>query len=752
MVIPGILFDPKEESTPAETETRGGIAGIAPWKKVLVRAMGGVVSIHLPRTFLRFGVFLAPLTAFSLASDAQNPVGEVSLAVGPRSGLEITKQGETWTIRTTGGNPHFWTGEIPGTVSRETHPILAFEYFSTEPISNLRVRLPLEEKGIQMSTGTVPLSEAWRQFGIDLRLGHQPFVSGKGQRFALILGTIPGHEFQLRNLRLRPANAAEQKSAEERSRIRKQREGDAKVYLGYLEQAFPLEIEAITIQEDQVRIQGGFEKGKANEIVSVGAIEVPLFQASHRMPKPDPNRIEAVGPREGSRFEFTLNRHDGQRDRATSRWRVLGRDQEGEWKFLSEARYADRVETGVTRDLEKRTAEGIKGLGGIPALDPDHEIFELGIGHATVNMVLNGVLSSQPKPRWEPWVFEGKKWYLNRGLLNRLDRNVRLLSDRGIVVSAILLVGNGRDEDGRPHSKMVHPEALPAGKFAMPNLAEPEGAHAYRAVIHLLTERYTRESAEHGRVSNWIIHNEIDQSGTWTTMGDQPLARYLETYVRSARLVHHSARRFDPHARIFMSLTHHWTKLSGGPQTFVVRDLVELFARAAKREGDFAWGLAYHPYPESLRKPRTWEDEVTFDFETPYITPRNIEVLPRFLDQPRFHFEGQPRAILFSEQGINAPSLSSEDQALQAAGIVYVMLRARQLPGVEAFHYHAYRDAPEAEGGLLLGLTNREHGRKQAWEVYRALGTEREAEAFRFAWPLLGVEGPEALVVDLKGE
>jgi len=27
------------------------------------------------------------------------------------------------------------------------------------------------------------------------------------------------------------------------------------------------------------------------------------------------------------------------------------------------------------------------------------------------------------------------------------------------------------------------------------------------------------------------------------------------------------------------------------------------------------------------------------------------------------------------------------------------------------------------------------------WDVYAAIGTEREAEATRFAWPLIGVDG-----------
>jgi hypothetical protein len=289
---------------------------------------------------------------------------------------------------------------------------------------------------------------------------------------------------------------------------------------------------------------------------------------------------------------------------------------------------------------------------------------------------------------------------------------------------------------------MVHPEALPEGTFAMPDLGE-----AYRAVIHLLTERYTRENGEFGRISNWILHNEVNQAGTWTNMGEQPLPRYVETYLHSCRMVYLSARRFDPHARVFISLTHHWTKLSAGPQTYVVRDLLDLFAEAARVEGDFEWGVAYHPYPEPMRQPDVWNNQISYDFGAEYITPKNIEVLAAYLAQPQFFYEGKPRGILLSEQGINARSLSPEDQRLQAAGIVYTMSRVRQIPAIEAYHYHAYRDSPEAEGGLLLGLTNRDSGHKLAWDVYAAFDTDREKAAFAFAWPIIGVPGPEALTI-----
>jgi hypothetical protein len=73
---------------------------------------------------------------------------------------------------------------------------------------------------------------------------------------------------------------------------------------------------------------------------------------------------------------------------------------------------------------------------------------------------------------------------------------------------------------------------------------------------------------------------------------------YMDHYLRSMRLVHNVSRRHDPHARVFISLTHHWnTPADPMWKSYSNLDLVNRLAESSRIEGDFAWGLAYHPYP-----------------------------------------------------------------------------------------------------------------------------------------------------------
>jgi len=491
-----------------------------------------------------------------------------------------------------------------------------------------------------------------------------------------------------------------------RDEVRELREADAEAALSHLRAEFTAEIRDVTVAKETVRVSGQADDARRLR-------ELLIHEPSHRS---DP----AEGVVEVLKGEFVLElpRFVKGRDRALSRWRL----ERADGAPASPARWYDATAPGVAGSLPKLTAPHQKGLGGIPPIpQPDHVLFELGIRHATINLVLSSLVSDTLKPGFEAFTVDGRDWFANAPALRHLETTVRHLHAKEVLVSAILLVPN---QAGR---QMTHPEAEPRGIYSMPNLAEAEGSAHYRAAIHLLGERFCKPDC---RIINWILHNEIDQAGVWTNMGDQPLARYLDSYLRSTRLVYHTMRLRDPHARVFISLTHHWTKPSHGPGAYTVRPLLDLFAEMAAAEGDFEWGVAYHPYPRDLRNPDTWHDtEVTGDFDTPYITPKNLEVLPAYLSRPPFLYRGEtPRAILFSEQGFNTPTLSEADQRRQVAGLIYTFRKLPSLPTVEAWHLHRYQDMPEGEGGLRLGILD-EHGhRKLGWHAYSAIGTDREGE------------------------
>lgn len=665
----------------------------------------------------------APLCLLLLASVLS--AAEIPLAHGPHRDLTLKPGPDSVLGVELGvGHPHFWTAIVPKTYDPAKQTVLALEAFAPSGFDSLVLRYRVESGDMAVAeVRQVAFSETWQPIVFDLsQLEVKPAAGHPEMRFHFALNGKPGTELQLRRIRLREPTAEEQRLAANRERLQTERAADAEAILANLRATAPAQLESVHVGAEVVTLSG--RSPGAARLIGITP-ETPSHRADPRAPA-----VAEITPDAQGRFRIDLPRvtAGAPRDRALWRWRLA--DTAGRW--LSAASWPTAYGPAVGRQLPRLSAPHQKGIGVPPLNRADHELFSLGLRHATVNIVVTALLRDIPAPGWQPWKFEGRIWFRNDRALQGHDTTLRLLAQNDILVSAILLIPNGRHPDGTPQSALVHPEAEARGIYSIPNLADEHGARFYRAALHLMAERWSQPDGP--RVSNWILHNEIDQAATWTNMGAQPLARYLETYMRSARLTHHTARLFDPHARVFVSLTHHWAKKSSGSGTYIVRDLLDLFAEMARAEGDFEWGIAYHPYPRDLRNPDAWKDEgLTHDFDTPYITPKNIAVLPAFLDQPRFHYQGKPRGILLSEQGFNTPTLSEADQRRQVAGLIYMFRQIRPLKSIEAFHLHRYHDMPEQEGGLRLGIITETGAHKLGWDAYRAIGTEREAEFGRIA-------------------
>jgi hypothetical protein len=281
----------------------------------------------------------------------------------------------------------------------------------------------------------------------------------------------------------------------------------------------------------------------------------------------------------------------------------------------------------------------------------------------------------------------------------------------------------------------------------MPNFTSADGVRAYGAALDFLARRYSGppERAVHGRIHHWILHNEVDAGWVWTNAGEKTAAQYMDLYHKSMRMAHLIARQYDPHARAFISLTHHWAK-AGEPRFYTARGQLDLLLDFSRAEGDFNWGIAHHPYPQDLFNPRVWEDDqATASMDTPKITFKNIEVLDRWVNQPRAMYLGKHRrTVHLSEQGLNSRDYSEKSLRDQAAGMAYAWKKVKNLDSIEVFHYHNWIDHP-AEGGLRIGLRKfpddpgEPLGKKPIWHVYRALATEGEDAAVDFAKKVIGI-------------
>ena len=460
-----------------------------------------------------------------------------------------------------------------------------------------------------------------------------------------------------------------------------------------------------------------------------------------------------------------VSRRDGARDRLTSAKFELFDPLTG--AAVGAPQFVTDFSPLAVREHSLKRPPGKKGLACIVDLE---DCRTLGVQHANENIDIGGLLDWQSAEPSLSFDFEGRNVGLRAAAVRRLDAAIKAKSDLGIGVVGILLnyvrrppksqtSGSGGDV---PTSPLVHPltnpETVPFGPAAF-NTSTADGFFFYRAIVAWLIERYTRPEEQFGRMTGLVVGNEVQSHWSWYHLGETTDNVVLREYMVALRVADLTARSLHRDFRIYLSMEHHWTirgEANNPRRAMRGIDLLRGLAESARKEGDFPWSVAFHPYPENLFEPRFWQDKTApLRFDAPRITFKNLEVLPAFLRQPEFLFSGQVRHIALTEQGFNCPQ-TPDGEIVQAAAYAFAMKRVEAMPEIESFIYHRHVDHPQ-EGGLRLGL--REHddaspspaamGRQRLlWSVFQKAGTSEEDAAFAFALPIVGRENWTGVVAE----
>lgn len=438
----------------------------------------------------------------------------------------------------------------------------------------------------------------------------------------------------------------------------------------------------------------------------------------------------------GGGFTVTVDRivpnREGIRyDKVFSKWAVVKVD--GDRQTLdSHARYADDVVPKKSPGaLPLRNKKGF-GAGDIDLYFSDCK--EMNVGSITMNVVLNDYI----KGEGSGYSYGGQNYSLG-AFKDYVDRVTRRAGEMDLVVSAIILC--------QTNSIFKDPENK-GGNYTMPNLTTAKAFNLYAAALEHMASTHCTQG---NRISHWIMHNEVDFANEWTNMGDQPMLRYLDRYIKSMRICYNIARQYGQNASVLGSYTHCWAKADGN---YAPKKMLEATVAYSEAEGDFRWGVAYHPYPQDLTKPSFWvnDTQATYSMTTRYITFKNLEVIDAWIKQKENFYKGKTKRVLFlSEQGTNSPSYSESDLALQAAGGAWAWKKVSKLDGIDAIQWHNWADN-KAEGGLRIGLRTFAEGSvsnltpKPVWYVWKAAGTAEEDSVFDQYKTTLGISDWDSIL------
>lgn len=653
----------------------------------------------------------------------------------------ILENDSSYTIILPAGDPYLMLLPLDEALPAE-NTVFAFEYKAENPIDKTEFFFVDAESGLNASNAQsgpgAGATDEWKHYSVRMKSSIRDFDWGRPGdclRFDIGESVVEGSAICIRNIFMRPMNAAEQAEEDAENSAAEEKEKYAQRIADYLSADYASAVTSVAVGAAEVSVSGTCS-GEGEFFLA----EIPPFADIFSMTDvPEEYRHEISS----SQFVKTLAReteyHGVRYDRLLSKWAIFRESEEGD-ELVSHARYADPDKIyDVGPGLARIELTSKKGLGGIVPDDRlGHEIRDLGLKSATINLLPMSYMSlTQGGAYTIGHEYCGRTYYFDeKRIAAELDAPLRTAAEYGMSVAAILLIQNAAQSADKELGDLLQHPDYSGTLYTMPDMTTPESVHAYAAMIDFFAERY---SCEDMRVSHWIIHNEVDGGIHWTNMGpDVPAATYMDTYLKSMRMVYNIVHQYDANAQAFISLTHGWKEPAGGGWYPVV-DILGFMNGFSDAEGDFYWAPAYHSYSSEMANPRIWEDpNVTFSMDTPNVSMKNLEVLDRWVKTEENMYKGtQMRKVWLSEAGVGSGSgIDYGDASLlsdQAAGCAYSWLKIEALEGIEGLQWHNWYD--NASEGAQLGLRKYDDAiyggePKPVWYAYKAAGTESQDSYF----------------------
>lgn len=457
-------------------------------------------------------------------------------------------------------------------------------------------------------------------------------------------------------------------------------------------------------------------------------------------------------------FSIPLN-HGTQSDRLYSSFVVAVYDGE-EYTQVSNEVYVTNPEVLAQYTEPYKTGQTKKGLLIQTTQSMIADAFELGVNHVIVNIPFSHILGSGID-----YTYDGRTYHFSSDVLAVYDDTIRRMSEKNMTVTAVLL-----NDWNSATPQLYYPgvKRQPAGtaNYYGFHVATEEGFETLKAIAAFLTERYSSLQSPYGRVSNWVIGNEINNQ-LWNYMGPMSLEQYMEEYVRAFRVFYTAIRSTSSTSRVFFSTDYNWLHEADGRLKYNAKDVLDTFNSMVLPGGPMDWELAYHPYSIPMVEPEFWNDAETGliknDASSPVVNMINLKVLTDYLQQPQFLMRsGKPRHVILSEQGFTSQSISrGETEELQAAAIAYAYYLADSNSLIDAFIMSRQVDAPsEVAASCSFGLWSCDMSkpddivptmRKQSWTVYKNIDDrKRTLETTEKYKTYIGIEKWSDVIPDFK--
>lgn len=455
--------------------------------------------------------------------------------------------------------------------------------------------------------------------------------------------------------------------------------------------------------------------------------------------------------RKSKRMTFTCRLNSGGINLLNSSFVIASKKANGKYAYISTRRFISNP--GKIARYKYKFPKAVSKKGLQINADMMEDVEELNVRNSVINIDFSQLIAppALQNTRYSySWKYQGNTYWFVKDSVAYYDKQLLALKSTSSINSAVLLLSRRSDL-----VNLIYPKGRESGHaYYAWNTTNNSARKQIAATLNFLARRYSASSQKHGRISNWIVGNEVNNYKTYNYAGRQSLNRYAQIYADQFRLAYNTITSVYSNARVYISLDHLWnTNYVNG--TFASRRMLDTFASKIRAGGNIRWNLAYHPYSSPLTEPRFWANtngQLTKSLTSPVINMGNIDLLTTYVRKKY----GSKTRIILSEQGYTSVQKTKNVETLQAAALAYTYLLAESNNMIDSVIIHRQVDhTEEIKQGLSLGLWTTDSdsseyedadSKKESWGVFKYMDTSRSSSVTSFAPSAIGVSSWKDLI------
>lgn len=439
---------------------------------------------------------------------------------------------------------------------------------------------------------------------------------------------------------------------------------------------------------------------------------------------------------------------------------IVGVKQNGKYVAITDYKYVTNPEAIATYNNPKLVARTKKGTSTTTAA-----LLDLNCDNGFLNIMyqelINGFTTGNKVTSEFDIYYNGYTYYINPAKINEIDGIIGKMTKNNIVATVSLNAGTSKTGYGE---FICSPSATATSGVVHYgfNTENEVGQNMITAITLFLVNRYS-DANSHGVISNYLIGNEVNDEYAYYNIGAKSFDDFTERYMRTFRIMYNAIRSTNSTADVHMTLAHFWywdedlvrNTPAKQKDVFPCKVFMDKFNDLAIKQGNFNWGVAFHPYSYPLNEASVYDDDdgyltyldrnnerqsyVTNSEKSYIVTMKNIEVLTNYMNQSKLlNSASQVRSIILTEQGYMSTTKGVKDELMQAASIVYGYYKAESLKDVNQFILFRYRD-DSALANEPYGLLNVDGSKKYSYNVYKNLNSSNSLSYTNFALKIFGI-------------